>query len=104
MMLIDIKPYLKLERDAKNIPSKADIERYESWLRKEFSSEKLKLMTYTIDRRKKEFYLTTGSKLSTLFLYFMLGHNNEKVVFRNPACVDKPDAQGNKLEIFYQSP
>lgn len=83
-MMIEIKKSLRFEDLPDGLLENEKIfKRYYDWLQEEFPGQKLKLCSSTIKKRTEAFLLTE-SKLSSLWLYFMLNHNKTKVIFRNP--------------------
>lgn len=44
---------------------------------------------FEAEDKKVEFYLKTGNKISTIFMYYVLNHYAEKAIFKNPKDLEK---------------
>jgi hypothetical protein len=59
------------------------------WLRQEFPGETLNFFEFRKSQYQKEYYLKTQSKLSTLFIYYVLNDFKIKAIFKNPHQLDR---------------
>lgn len=104
MVLIFISDYLRLpDRSAYNILPEEDFESLTRWLSEEFKDEKLRLWRFINDKGDSEFYLQTDSQRSTVFMYYVLNHFDEKVLFKNPKNFDKltGEDRATRFKLFY---
>jgi len=82
--------YVRLElRNEKNGVDSNTLREYVRQLEREFAGGRLSLYSYEVGQRKLEYYLSTDSKISLLFLYFSLNHHGEKASLKNPFNLEK---------------
>lgn len=105
LLVVSVTNYLRLEDYNEN--TQVDYEELLNaslWLKREFPSEDLQC--YELRKgRTKEYYLRTGSKISTLFMYYLLNGFRRRAVFKNPPNLDRmtPEEQrANFIKIDYQ--
>ena len=62
----------------------------------------MKLCSYVVGKYT-EIYLITESKLPVLFMYFVLNHHKEKVVFRNALSFDKFGPDETRFRVLFDT-
>ena len=73
LLIISITDYIKLtERNQRNIMSETDFKSLEVWLHRYYPSERLKMWKFITDDNDQEFYIQTGSKESSLYIYIVM--------------------------------
>lgn len=56
--------------------AESDFQILQKWLQTEHPKQKLVMWKYEQARENYEFYIETGSKISTLFMYYVMNHYN----------------------------
>ena len=59
------------------------------WLKKEYPNETLKLWEFIDESSDHEYYIQTGSRLSSVYIYIVMAQFKEKASFRNPKGLNK---------------
>jgi hypothetical protein len=54
-----------------------------------YPNETLKLFEFKSIESKSEYYFLTQTKISNLYMYYLLNDKGEKAVFKNPHLLDK---------------
>lgn len=99
LLLIYITDYIKLnDRSEKNILSQQDYESLSVWLKKEYPNETLRLWEF-VDNGDYEYYLQTGSRLSSVYIYIVMAQFKEKASFRNPKGFNKMKEEEKKAAL-----
>jgi hypothetical protein len=95
---IYITDYIRIEQaDGFNLK---DVESAAEWLRLEFPHEKLRLYEFKVQRRR-EYFLETESKLSTLLIYYVFQSFGIKVTLKNPLGLSKM-SEDERKDVFKQ--
>lgn len=88
LMLMPITQHLRLsERNARNVMPERDFDSLVVWMRKEFKEGSIKMWKFITDQNDSEYYLETGSRAATLFLYLIMSTFNEKSQFKSPKAL-----------------
>lgn len=106
VLTILVTPFIRLlDRNNTNLFPEGDFELLQGWLRAEHPMEALTLWRFE-ESKGSEFYLQTGSKVSTLFLYYVLNHYGEKCSFKSPKDYERmPDHEKRaRMKVHYPRP
>lgn len=99
VLVIYITTHLRLADriGTKNLP-KHELENLQSWINREFPGERVRYFTFLNDDNQIEHYIKSESKLSTVFLYYILHHFNEKTLFKDPKTSKPRDTMNIRIK------
>jgi hypothetical protein len=106
LLVILITEFIKLtDRNQKNVMSRQDFDSLAGWLRKDYPSESLKMWEFVTEKKELEYYIETGSKESSLFIYIVMTQFMEKSSFKNPKGIESMNETDRtaRFRVYYQS-
>lgn len=70
-----------------------DAKNYYSWFKKSYPAEYFKVYEFKPrdEEGKKEYFITTQTKESTIYMYYLLDSLYEKTLLKNPLHIDFMD-------------
>lgn len=108
LLLIATTENLKfVDRGESNPLFDTDLLKYQDWLAKRFPNLKNSLTMFLWnDDGKQQLFLRTDDKMSTMFIYYVLHHHAEKIIFKNPKHYESlsPQARREKMKILFPKP
>jgi hypothetical protein len=106
LLVIPITEFIKLtDRNKKNVMSRQYFDSLVGWLRKDYPSENLKMWEFVTEKKELEYYIETGSKESSFFIYIVMTHFLEKSSFENPKGIESMNEteRAELFRIYYSS-
>ena len=90
LLIILITPYIRLiDRTKDNQMNENDLKSLGVWLNREYPRETLSLWQFLNENDELEYYISTGTRESSLYIYIVMTQFQEKSSFKNPKGLER---------------